>query len=375
MPHKLVVGTFRRKTPRDPFKGGSLVGYVVATYEQLRRQLGPFMRSETDGGYKVKVAWGLIDTETDRGAHLYSYDGESPHRTGRVYLWHIGSSHEETGEKLGRALEKALGAGATYRTHEEQLAIWKKEIDARRAEWDRNKGAAGGKGGAGGKGASMGNDRYLERRYDTDGFHSDVQFHLEHKGWHRDDVIAVTNRDSVAREIHRLRMRGYSADDVAARLHKEMQKTFGKPGVGRPTRPGYARGKAVEATKPRALDTCINYEKNPLGDCGGRMLRKGNRWYCETCFNRSREQATKYRLSRPVRTGRAGGWLGKGAPADGINIGDTLVYTKPHPSYRGREFRGRVVMRGPHGWVVNVGRSNPDVVDDARIVRVIKARR
>lgn len=72
--------------------------------------------------------------------------------------------------------------------------------------------------------------------------------------------------------------------------------------------------------------------------------------------------------------GRAGGMLGKGAPADGVNIGDTLVFTDPHPAYEGRTFRGRVVMRGPHGWVVNTGGrfGNAKVVDDARIVRIIK---
>lgn len=75
--------------------------------------------------------------------------------------------------------------------------------------------------------ARAGHDPYYSlqletaRRRDPGMFHSDVGYHIERiTGGHRDDVIALINRDSIAREIERLRIRGEDSLTVAERFAK-----------------------------------------------------------------------------------------------------------------------------------------------------------
>lgn len=96
----------------------------------------------------------------------------------------------------------------------------------------RRPGRAGGKAFPGGASAytaraRAGHDPYYSlqletaRRRDPGLFHSDVGYHIERiTGGHRDDVIALINRDSIAREIERLRIRGEDSLTVAERFAK-----------------------------------------------------------------------------------------------------------------------------------------------------------
>ena len=55
-----------------------------------------------------------------------------------------------------------------------------------------------------------------------------------------------------------------------------------------------------------------------------------------------------------------------------IQAGDTVYFSTPHTA----EMRGKVVMRGPAGWVVNAGGRHgiPKIVSEANFVRGRKGR-
>ena len=50
-----------------------------------------------------------------------------------------------------------------------------------------------------------------------------------------------------------------------------------------------------------------------------------------------------------------------------IQTGDTVYFSTPHTA----EMRGKVVMRGPAGWVVNAGGRHgiPKIVSEANFIR------
>ena len=50
-----------------------------------------------------------------------------------------------------------------------------------------------------------------------------------------------------------------------------------------------------------------------------------------------------------------------------IQIGDSITFSTPH----NQEMRGKAVMKGPHGWVVNAGGRHgiPKIVSEANFVR------
>jgi hypothetical protein len=55
-----------------------------------------------------------------------------------------------------------------------------------------------------------------------------------------------------------------------------------------------------------------------------------------------------------------------------IHIGDTVYFSTPHTA----EMKGRVVMKGPAGWVVNAGGKHgmPKVVSERNFIRLRKGR-
>lgn len=56
-----------------------------------------------------------------------------------------------------------------------------------------------------------------------------------------------------------------------------------------------------------------------------------------------------------------------------IKVGDTVELRTPQGQLR----RGRVVMLGPHGWVLNMGgkHGTPGIVNNANFVRIVRRRR
>tara|TARA_A200000159_G_C7323781_1_gene340013 strand:+ start:219 stop:443 length:225 start_codon:yes stop_codon:yes gene_type:complete len=57
---------------------------------------------------------------------------------------------------------------------------------------------------------------------------------------------------------------------------------------------------------------------------------------------------------------------------DDIQIGDSIVFSTPHTA----EMRGKAVMKGPAGWVVNAGGRHgiPKIVSEANYIRGRKGR-
>ena len=55
-----------------------------------------------------------------------------------------------------------------------------------------------------------------------------------------------------------------------------------------------------------------------------------------------------------------------------IHIGDSVTMMTP----QGQELRGKAVMKGPHGWVMNTGgrHGTPRVVSESNFVRMRKGR-
>jgi len=55
-----------------------------------------------------------------------------------------------------------------------------------------------------------------------------------------------------------------------------------------------------------------------------------------------------------------------------IHIGDSVTMMTP----QGQELRGKAVMKGPHGWVINTGgcHGTPRVVSESNFVRMRKGR-
>ena len=55
-----------------------------------------------------------------------------------------------------------------------------------------------------------------------------------------------------------------------------------------------------------------------------------------------------------------------------IHIGDSVTMITP----QGQELRGKAVMKGPHGWVINTGgrHGTPRVVSESNFVRMRKGR-
>tara|TARA_A100001035_G_scaffold201365_1_gene161677 strand:- start:2579 stop:2803 length:225 start_codon:yes stop_codon:yes gene_type:complete len=55
-----------------------------------------------------------------------------------------------------------------------------------------------------------------------------------------------------------------------------------------------------------------------------------------------------------------------------IQTGDTVYFSTPHTT----EMKGRAVMRGPHGWVVNMGGRHgmPGVVTERNYIKHRKGR-
>ena len=50
-----------------------------------------------------------------------------------------------------------------------------------------------------------------------------------------------------------------------------------------------------------------------------------------------------------------------------IQVGDSIIFSTPHTT----EMKGRAVMKGPGGWVVNAGGRHgiPKIVSEANFVR------
>lgn len=57
---------------------------------------------------------------------------------------------------------------------------------------------------------------------------------------------------------------------------------------------------------------------------------------------------------------------------DAINAGDRVTITTPH----GQQITGKAVMRGPYGWVLNLGGryGRPGIASEANIVKIKKAK-
>ena len=53
-----------------------------------------------------------------------------------------------------------------------------------------------------------------------------------------------------------------------------------------------------------------------------------------------------------------------------IQSGDTVYFSTPHTA----EMRGKAVMKGPHGWVVNAGgrHGTPKVVSESNFIKLRK---
>ena len=57
---------------------------------------------------------------------------------------------------------------------------------------------------------------------------------------------------------------------------------------------------------------------------------------------------------------------------DKISFGDRVTITTPH----GQQITGKAVMRGPYGWVLNLGgrHGRPGIASEANIVKIKKAK-
>jgi len=55
-----------------------------------------------------------------------------------------------------------------------------------------------------------------------------------------------------------------------------------------------------------------------------------------------------------------------------IHVGDTVYFSTPHSA----ELKGRAVMFGPHGWVVNMGgrHGTPQIVSPKNFIKLRKGR-
>jgi len=55
-----------------------------------------------------------------------------------------------------------------------------------------------------------------------------------------------------------------------------------------------------------------------------------------------------------------------------IQVGDSVTFSTPHTA----EMRGRAVMRGPAGWVVNMGGRHgmPGVVTERNFIKIRKGK-
>mgnify|MGYP004250893793 FL=1 len=55
-----------------------------------------------------------------------------------------------------------------------------------------------------------------------------------------------------------------------------------------------------------------------------------------------------------------------------IQVGDSVTMSTP----QGQEVRGKAVMKGPHGWVINVGGrfGTPKVVNENNFIKMRKGR-
>lgn len=55
-----------------------------------------------------------------------------------------------------------------------------------------------------------------------------------------------------------------------------------------------------------------------------------------------------------------------------IHIGDSVTMMTP----QGQELRGKAVMKGPHGWVINIGGrfGTPKVVNENNFIKMRKGR-
>ena len=56
-----------------------------------------------------------------------------------------------------------------------------------------------------------------------------------------------------------------------------------------------------------------------------------------------------------------------------IQVGDSVTMKTP----QGQELRGKAVMKGPHGWVINTGGSygTPRVVSESNFVKLRKGKK
>ena len=55
-----------------------------------------------------------------------------------------------------------------------------------------------------------------------------------------------------------------------------------------------------------------------------------------------------------------------------IQVGDTVYFSTPHS----KELKGKAVMKGPIGWVVNMGGSHgmPNVVTERNFIKIRKGK-
>ena len=55
-----------------------------------------------------------------------------------------------------------------------------------------------------------------------------------------------------------------------------------------------------------------------------------------------------------------------------IQVGDSVTMSTP----QGQEVRGKAVMKGPHGWVINIGGrfGTPKVVNESNFIKMRKGR-
>lgn len=122
----------------------------------------------------------------------------------------------------------------------------------------------------------------------------------------------------------------------------------------------------------------------------GRKLAVANRSYPKWGEHLGQHPEHHRSQPRPKRPKRAGGkrrrspkwgdslnlpgYLRNGtAEFDRIRAGDTVYYV----DHRGQDRKGRAVMEGPHGWVLNLGgrHGTPAVVGPEQVVRVRKGSR
>lgn len=216
----------------------------------------------------------------------------------------------------------------------------------------------------GAKGLSYGggmHDADIERvRAGDEGmYHSDVGYRLEAAGWHRDDVINVTNRDSIAREIERLRKTGKSSREAASRLSSEMKKTFGAPA----TRRGYATGSSGHQ-KLLPSGWMLGWDKNRPHTVTLDDDRNGT-WSDSAIYagGRFRYDAPE-RIPEAVKKAVPGFYRAarRGAGAGGASGFSKGISSKGHAAGRAHQDETKHFS----------DRVNYNVVDDARVVRVIK---